>query len=97
MIEESKLRYERIRGVPHLRDPGNSVRSGTYKWRVFKPVWDMKKCTKCKQCWLFCPDTAIGWKGKPVWDKQTCKGCLVCVNVCPVKAITAVRDEHEGE
>jgi pyruvate ferredoxin oxidoreductase gamma subunit len=93
MIEESELRYERVKGVPHMRDPGNSVHVRTGNWRVFRPVWDMKKCVKCKQCWLMCPDSAIRWKGRPVWDSQTCKGCLICMEVCPAKAIKA---EKEG-
>jgi 2-oxoacid:acceptor oxidoreductase delta subunit (pyruvate/2-ketoisovalerate family) len=95
MIEESQLKYEKTKGIPHMEEPGNSVKVRTGDWRVFKPVWDMKKCTRCKQCWLMCPDDAIHWKGKPVWDSQICKGCLICVEVCPAKAITSVRDLHD--
>lgn len=95
MIDESKLRYERVRGIPHMREPGNSVRKDTGTWRVFKPVWDFSKCIKCKQCWLYCPDSAIGWKDGPVWNEKNCKGCLICMEVCPAKAITKERDLHE--
>jgi len=97
MIPESKLRYERLRGVPHIREPGNAVRHNTGAWRVFKPVWDLKKCIKCKRCWVFCPDSAIEWKGKPVVDYDVCKGCGICSKVCPVGAIKMVRDMHEEE
>ena len=93
MIEEKNIRYENVRGIPHLREPGNSVRSGVSAWRILKPVWDMKKCIKCKKCWLVCPDAAIKWKGKPVWDGRVCKGCLVCVGECPVNAIKSVKNK----
>lgn len=95
MIEEDKLRYERVRGIPHIRDPGNSIKKHTGAWRVFRPVWDYKKCVRCKKCWMHCPDTAISWKRKPVWDPQVCKGCMICMEVCPVKAISKVRELHE--
>ncbi len=94
MIDESKLKYERVRGIPHIREPGNAVRRKTGAWRVFKPVWIESKCIKCRQCWTYCPDAAISWKGKPVWDYDVCKGCLVCVDVCPAHAIDVVRDTH---
>lgn len=95
MKEEKSLKYERVKGIPHVREPGNSVRRKTGEWRIFKPVIDHKKCIKCKNCWLVCPDSAIDWKGKPVIDYQLCKGCLVCYNECPVKAISKTNDKHE--
>lgn len=95
MISESGLRYERLRGIPHLREPGNSVRKKTGDWRVFKPVWIPKKCIRCKRCWLFCPENAIKWtKGHPAWDYSMCKGCMICYEVCPAKAIKTVRDRQ---
>jgi 2-oxoacid:acceptor oxidoreductase delta subunit (pyruvate/2-ketoisovalerate family) len=95
MLEESSLRYERVRGIPHIRDPGNAQRRNTGAWRVFRPVWDYSKCVKCKRCWLYCPEAAIAWKGKPMWLPRVCKGCMVCVEVCPAKAITKVREHHK--
>jgi len=92
MMEEAKLKYEKVKGIPHMDRPGNSVEVRTGDWRVFRPVWDMKKCVKCRQCWLMCPDAAIKWKGRPAWDDQTCKGCLICIEVCPSKAIRAERE-----
>ena len=94
MIPESKLRYERLRGVPHIREPGNAVRMMTGSWRVFKPVWNMDRCTKCKQCWVFCPETAIKWRDRPEVDYDVCKGCGICSQVCPAGAIKMVRDSH---
>ena len=52
-------------------------------------------CFDCEQCWLMCPDSAIGWKGKPVWKERVCKGCMICREVCPAKAIGKERDLHE--
>jgi len=96
LIDEKKLSYDRIRGIPHIREPGNSVRRYTGAWRIFKPVWDYSKCIRCKQCWLMCPDTAIDWKNnKPVWRERVCKGCMICYEVCPAKAITKERDLHD--
>ena len=95
MLEEKRLRYERVRGIPHIRDPGNARKRYTGAWRVFRPVWDYKKCVKCKRCWMYCPDSAIGWKGKPLWNPHVCKGCMVCSEVCPTKAISKIRELHE--
>ncbi len=88
MKEESELKYERLKGVPHIREPGNSVRRNTGEWKVFMPEIDMKKCIRCKTCWLVCPESAIAWtKNGPKIDYHLCKGCLVCHNECPVRAI----------
>ncbi len=94
MKEESKLRYERVKGIPHAREPKNSVRRKTGEWRVFRPEINEKKCVKCKTCWLVCPESAIEWKGKPVIDYDLCKGCLVCMNECPARAISRKKDSH---
>jgi 2-oxoacid:acceptor oxidoreductase delta subunit (pyruvate/2-ketoisovalerate family) len=94
MKEEKKLKYERLKGVPHIREPGNSVRKNTGEWKVFRPVINIRKCIKCKTCWLVCPESAIKWKdGKPEIDYHLCKGCLVCYNECPVRAIEKKKDE----
>ncbi len=63
-------------------------------WRVFTPRIDIDKCTGCKSCWLFCPETAIKWvDNRPEIEYRKCKGCGICVNECPVKAIEFVREE----
>ena len=97
MIQEKGLKYEGIKGVPHIRIPGSAAKADTGSWRVFKPVWDMRKCIKCKQCWLYCPESAIAWKGFPKVDYRVCKGCAICAQVCPAKAIEMVRDTHGKE
>ncbi len=103
IIEESKLKYDGIKGIAHIREPGNAIRHPTASWRIFKPVVDYKKCISCKTCFISCPDSAIKWKnekpnensklvGKPLFDYDICKGCGVCWTECPIKAIKAVRD-----
>lgn len=62
----------------------------TGDWKSFAPVRDVKKCTKCLQCTIYCPDNAIHWnpkKGDIEFDLNFCKGCGICANECPTKAI----------
>jgi 2-oxoacid:acceptor oxidoreductase delta subunit (pyruvate/2-ketoisovalerate family) len=96
LIRSQDILYEGIRGVPHIREPGSAVRVRTGAWRVFRPVWDMKRCVKCKQCWLYCPESAISWPSRPRVDYGVCKGCAICAQVCPAKAITMVRETREA-
>ena len=73
---------------------GYGVLQDVSSWRVFTPHIDLEKCTGCKSCWLFCPETAIKWvDNKPEIEYHKCKGCGICVNECPVKAIDFVREE----
>ena len=73
---------------------GYGVLKDVSSWRVFTPKVDLDKCTGCKACWLFCPETAFEWvDNRPVIDYRKCKGCGICVNECPVKAIDFVRVE----
>ncbi|MBI4518963.1 MAG: 2-oxoacid:acceptor oxidoreductase family protein [Deltaproteobacteria bacterium] len=64
-------------------------------WRVFRPVVDLTRCTRCFLCFALCPEGAIQLDSQhyPVIDYDHCKGCLVCVNECPPKAISEVREE----
>jgi 2-oxoacid:acceptor oxidoreductase delta subunit (pyruvate/2-ketoisovalerate family) len=106
LVKESKLKYEGVRGIAHIREPGNAVRRHTGSWRVMKPVIDHSKCIGCKTCFLSCPDSAYKWenkkpnpkaaqKGSPKIDYTMCKGCGICAAECPVKCIKMIRDEHK--
>jgi 2-oxoacid:acceptor oxidoreductase gamma subunit (pyruvate/2-ketoisovalerate family)/2-oxoacid:acceptor oxidoreductase delta subunit (pyruvate/2-ketoisovalerate family) len=79
-----------VRGYGVLRDVSS--------WRVFTPEFDLEKCTGCKNCWLYCPETAISWNedNKPEVEWRKCKGCGICVNECPVKAVEFKRVEVKG-
>jgi 2-oxoacid:acceptor oxidoreductase delta subunit (pyruvate/2-ketoisovalerate family) len=62
----------------------------TGDWKTYHPVRDLKKCTKCLLCTLFCPDGAILWKSDKSdieFDLNFCKGCGICANECPSRAI----------
>ena len=75
---------------------GYGVLKDVSSWRVFTPEIDVNKCTGCKHCWVFCPETAINWDeatNKPSIRYNACKGCGVCANECPVNVIEMVRVE----
>jgi len=75
---------------------GYGVLKDVSSWRVYTPEIDVDKCVGCKNCWIFCPETAIQWdeeKNKPWIRYEACKGCGVCANECPVNAIEMVRVE----
>lgn len=81
-----------------LTASGYGVLRDVSSWRVFTPEFDLDKCTGCKSCWLFCPETAIKWTedNKPEVEWRKCKGCGICVNECPVGAIEFKRVEVKG-
>lgn len=78
---------------------GYGVLKDVSSWRVFQPVIDMDKCIGCKNCWIYCPETAIKWTddNKPEIEWRKCKGCGICVNECPVEAIEFKRVEIKNE
>ena len=66
----------------------------TGSWRVFKPILDKEKCTKCLRCWIFCPEGSIKKEkdGSVSIDYEYCKGCGICAVECKAKAITMERE-----
>ncbi len=78
---------------------GYGVLKDVSSWRVFQPVIDMDKCTGCKNCWIYCPETSIKWtdENRPEIEWRKCKGCGICVNECPVGAIEFKRVEIKNE
>ena len=76
-----------------LSIPKKGAMGKTGSWRVFRPIFDEKKCIKCWRCWIFCPEAAIARNEFPLIDYEYCKGCGVCANECPTKAIKMRREE----
>lgn len=71
----------------------------TGSWRTFDPVIDLNRCSKCRTCWLHCPEAVIDIdeEGLPHIDLDYCKGCGICAQVCPRKCIEMVRPGIEKE
>ncbi|MEM2139796.1 2-oxoacid:acceptor oxidoreductase family protein [Nitrososphaera sp.] len=75
--------------------PGNTRGRDVGAWSRLKPVINYDECTRCRICFVYCPDSAItiGSDDFPVIDYNACKGCDICYTECPVKAISLVRRE----
>jgi len=87
-----KLEVEPVKQDIHVG--GYGVLKDVSSWRVFTPKIDLEKCTGCRTCWVYCPETAISWvENRPKIDYRKCKGCGICFNECPVKAIEFIREK----
>ena len=77
-----------------ITEPGSARRYKTGDWRSQKPTYNLKRCTKCAICQIFCPDACIREtsKGYFIADMGYCKGCGICAIECPTKAITMVEE-----
>ncbi|MFQ5994802.1 MAG: (4Fe-4S)-binding protein [Acidiferrobacterales bacterium] len=94
-----------IRGMPGEQDmPGRDggyvpARNPTFKkfsTRTMRPAVNFDTCTKCRICWLQCPDSCFDITPDGYYDAnmEACCGCGVCEAVCPVdKCITMVNEE----
>jgi pyruvate ferredoxin oxidoreductase gamma subunit len=81
-------------GTARITAHANTPLRRTGNWRVYRPVIDTAKCTRCWICFLRCPDGAIVLEAddSPRIDEAVCKGCLICAEECPTKAITSERE-----
>ncbi|MBM2838919.1 MAG: hypothetical protein HW415_1544 [Deltaproteobacteria bacterium] len=82
--------------APSVNSAANTPMRKTGNMRIFRPVWDYEKCTKCMTCVARCPDGCItvNKDGFPYTDYDNCKGCMICAEECPADAITAEREVH---
>lgn len=94
----SRFNFPRLPGrlaAPSISVAANSALHTTAGWRVYRPVIELARCTRCFLCFALCPEGAIGLdtESYPHVDYDHCKGCLVCVAECPPKAIAEVRED----
>jgi len=75
--------------------PGKSRDNKTGSWRVFKPVFDREKCTKCGLCMTLCPEGCIHETDDDFVDPDYtyCKGCGICAEECPGQGIKMTQEE----
>jgi pyruvate ferredoxin oxidoreductase delta subunit len=74
--------------------PGKARDNKTGSWRVFKPRFDLEKCSRCGLCILICPEGCIADNdGTPKVDYDYCKGCGLCAEECPSDAIEMELEE----
>jgi pyruvate ferredoxin oxidoreductase delta subunit len=75
--------------------PGNSCNNKTGSWRVFKPVFDKEKCTKCGLCVTLCPEGCVHETNDDFVapDYAYCKGCGICAEECPSEGIEMKQEE----
>jgi len=80
--------------APSTSGAATSALRTTEGWRVYRPVIDLPRCTRCFLCFVLCPEAAIRLDQQhyPIIDYEHCKGCLVCVTECPPHAIEQVRE-----
>jgi len=77
-----------------ITTPGNAAELKTGDWRSMRPETNLEKCTKCAQCYIFCPDMVYekNAEGYYIQNYYWCKGCGICAHECPVDAITMVQE-----
>ena len=80
--------------APSIVAAATSALRSTADWRVWRPLIDLGRCSRCFLCFALCPEGAIALDADnyPVIDYDHCKGCLVCVSECPPRAIHQVRE-----
>jgi 2-oxoacid:acceptor oxidoreductase delta subunit (pyruvate/2-ketoisovalerate family) len=95
MEEKKKWRDLPIGGI--IITSGNAAVYQTGNWRTEKPVIDLKRCTNCMICWVYCPEGVILAKdGKIIGiDLEHCKGCGICSVECPTKVIEMVKESEK--
>lgn len=82
--EERKLGEEVSLIIPAPKTENPEMITGN--WRFLRPVVDTEKCTQCKICFAFCPDSCITMADAGVnVNLKYCKGCGICWTECPVE------------
>ena len=81
-------------GAPSIYESGNTIKKKTGNWRLFKPVIDYDRCSRCRACFVHCPHSCISLdeSGYPQIDYENCKGCFTCMDECPKQVISRERE-----
>ncbi len=81
-------------GTPSTYSRGNTILKKTGNWRLFKPVIDYERCSRCQACFVHCPHSCISLdaSGYPQINYENCKGCFTCLDECPKKVISKQRE-----
>lgn len=109
------LREDGLRESPSL-DPEEYARTTCYQaghlvtknagWRSIRPVLNLDACTRCLQCYLYCPDGTVykdrsaaaadapGDDFRIAIDYDFCKGCGICARICRFDVITMIPESE---
>jgi len=81
--------------APTIEAEATSALRTTEGWRLYRPVIQRARCTRCFLCFALCPEGAIQLDPQdyPVIDYSHCKGCLVCMTECAPRAIDELRED----
>jgi pyruvate ferredoxin oxidoreductase gamma subunit len=81
--------------APAIEAEATSALRTTEGWRLYRPVIQQARCTRCFLCFALCPEGAIQLDSQnyPVIDYSHCKGCLVCMTECAPHAIDELRED----
>jgi pyruvate ferredoxin oxidoreductase delta subunit len=93
---ESELTWKDFNPGAIVTEPGSAKQYKTGAWRSQRPNTDLKKCTKCGICYVYCPEGCIKQDEQGYYsaDLYHCKGCGICAKECPPKAITMTEEEE---
>jgi len=85
----------KIEYILPVSQPKEGAFGETGRWRFMKPIINYSLCSKCKLCWLYCPESSIsiGDDGFPHINYLYCKGCGICAQECPKKCILLERED----
>jgi pyruvate ferredoxin oxidoreductase delta subunit len=96
LVVRARKVSEDVPGMDGGYVPGRSPTYKKFATRTMRPVINFDTCTKCKICWLQCPDTAFDLAPDGHYDAnmEACCGCGICADVCPVAdCVTMVNEE----
>ena len=79
--------------------PYQAERNPNYKSqtaRTNRPVLDFAECSRCRLCWLHCPEASFNIMpdGAYDFDLEYCNGCGICASICPVNGCITMVSEH---